>query len=313
MLDSNYIFAKHGFNAEDAARILLAHRQYLHQNKSFQHQGTHAEVSVVPAGDLLMASKCYGVIRPFNFETGKHVLDDYKQAFDDCLKLGVRAVAHSFDIEIQKSSQGHSIITLKQLFFPFGTAQDYFKGDDSRYNQAILREMVRTMLMPILQATARRPAMQEWESVVAIDSGASNFAVLPAHNTENLKVIYFDFFVPRVRLADGNVKTYWGQVLHKISEAEARYRFFTKPGILHNFLRKTVPLLHGNARKECLELLNDMLDDALQAFFPGTRVQALAQRSFTDTDYYQYQAKKVTDSFQAIQRQTSEKILNLHL
>lgn len=313
MLESNFVFAKHGFNAEDAAKILIAHRQYLAQKRPFLHRGTHAEVRVQVEGDLLMAAKSYGTIRPFDLETGRHVLADYQQSLNDFLKLGIRAVAHSFDVALQKPDQGHPTITLRQLFFPLGTAEDYLMGSDARYTQAILREIITQVLLPILHAKTQRPAMLDWESVVAIDSGANNFAILPAYNTDNLKVFYFDFFVPRVRLADGNVKTYWGQVLHKISEAEARYRFFTKPGILHNFLRKTVPLLHDNVRKDCIDLINDLLEEPLQEFFPGTRVQSLAQRSFTDNGYYQYQAKNVIESFHAAQRKTGAHSVNLPL
>ena len=311
MLQSNYVFAKHGFNAEDAARILIAHRQYIAQKKPFLHNGTHAKVCVEAVGDLLMATKSYGTLRPFTLETGRHVLADYHQAYDDFLTLGIRAVAHSFDIALQKPSQGHPTITLQQLFFPLGTAEDYFMGNDVRYTQAILRQIITSVLLPILQANSKRPAMQDWESIVAIDSGVNNFAILPAYNTDNLKVFYFDFFVPRVRLADGNVKTYWGQVLHKISEAEARYRFFTKPGILHNFLRKSVPLLQDKIREECVDLIHELLGETLQEFFPGTRVQALAQRAFTDTGYYQHQAQHVIDSFHAAHRMTPERTMHL--
>lgn len=181
---------------------------------------------------LLFVRKTFGEgERKIPFQIAGGLCDDYALHERRLRDLGIR-IAENYRLKIQRNGE-YGTITVDQLFFPHGTLTDRLR--EGVNIERVITSSIRDTLIPVL--ACQKAGISDDESWVFLDSAPKNIAPVIKPDQE-ISVFYFDFFVPRVRNLDGSIKTYNNFNFHIRPEKEMRDRFFTKPGIINNFLQK---------------------------------------------------------------------------
>lgn len=226
----------------------------------------HADIKIVTDGTtgIQFVEKTFGRKREVPGSYVSELAADYETMFTDYERIGIDHLASNYNL--QTTFQGENAeLTVEQLYFPEGTALDWMiKGDRI---PEVINSIATNCLIPVLSATDDR--IYDDQSWVFLDASLKNFAVLD--DDEEIKTFYLDFWVPRVRNESGEIKTYPDFHPHKISEDEIRQRFFSKRGILQNFIRKSVSDLndHQDSLTDFKRAISTELKVQLDTFFPG--------------------------------------------
>lgn len=280
------VIAQHDLSPEQSAVLEQAQVHRVRTGRDLHPTGTHAETRVEFTDQFgYLITKRYGSIRSLPAKLGPALASDYIVANHALLQLGIRALAKNYNLNLTVDHRGQSLISVQQLFFPFGTLDDALRRGDSVAFPA-LRTAIREILKPILIAEA--PPNSNWMVSVGLDTSLSNFLVVPPIRGAEPKVFYADFFVPRLRLPNGLVQTYPDVQLHNISEFEAQYCFLTKPGILHSFVTKALrATATGSAatRRAMLKLIAQELSGLLRKYFGGASLDDIGNMENARSPY----------------------------
>ena len=211
---------------------------------------------------------------------------DYIKYVKDLDELWLRT-AENYNL-----TQSNSIISVEQFLFPEGTALDNLSDiEDNDILDKIISDIIISFLIPILEKSSIM--LNNIESSVFFDASLKNFAILTGKNWE-IKNYYIDFFIPRIREDNWKIKEYkWN--LHKHNSDIIEYRFFFKPWIINNFIRKTyLDLKKIWAKKDFinhfLEICDKLLEKYLVSFFKDKKSIDLAKTDFNISliDYEKY-------------------------
>jgi hypothetical protein len=117
----------------------------------------------------------------------------------------------------------------------------------------VAKLLIRQFLQPLLEFD--HPSLGENIFGNPFDEDASyswfgctlqNFAAF--EDGRNLRLVYFDFFLPHLRNKDGTLKRYEDN--YRTSGTEIHeYRYCTKPGIIHNFFGGTPIIFFRSAAR----------------------------------------------------------------
>lgn len=214
----------------------------------------------------------------------------YQIHLESLRRANVSQLAQNYRVSLTENND-ISALVVEQLFFPNGTALDWVRQNFCVGN--IVEEIVVNHILPILSYPS--PTTVLTDGITSMDTKLSNFAVVPTAKAR-VKVFYFDFFPPRIRDDDGNYKTVLSPILDPVEQKSAEYRFLTKPGIIHNFIRRgyyylfsdgeaTLDKLH--AWEEFKQVANYLLAEYIDLYFPGKSVQELSGVDFCEyIDYF---------------------------
>src|SRR5258708_6792472 len=240
------------------------------------HQAHHASIETVKdeRSGLLMVRKTFGSgVRRIPFNVAGELADDYRLHAARLRQIGVR-VAQDYSLAVIRHGDD-GIIETHQLLFPQGTLLDWLKEPfEERVRETALRSTIRDTVTPVLKNN--HPTLKPWESWVFSDSAPKNVA--PLETNSGVMVFYFDLFVPRVRNKDGSVKRYDVE-LHTRPEEEMQERFFTKYGIIHNFISKMKNDLgdHIDPQRGDMDVVQRELAPFINQFFPGLSLEQIAK------------------------------------
>jgi hypothetical protein len=245
------------------------------------HMAHHAKVEITQdeSSGLFYVKKTFGEReRKIPFRVAGELADDYVVHAKRLKEIGV-SVAGNYGLRV-RNDDGLGVITVHQLLFPEGTLLDWFT-DSSRSKEQVAdatRASIRDALVPVLGFGS--DVVSDPQSWVFTDSAPKNVA--PVQDGEKLRAFYFDFFVPRVRNSNGEIKAYPGYELHTRPEEDMQKRFFTKNGILNSFLAKAhsdlidIPTLWDTFSAVSSQELNPYLDK----YFPNKTVDEVAGMNF---------------------------------
>jgi len=266
------ILATHGILCPIECFICKQHEHLMEINMA-----VHADIIVItdPTSGVQFVEKTFGRKREIPRSYAIELAADYETMFTDYDRIGIDYLALNYNI--QTTLQGENAeLTVEQLYFPEGTALDWtVKGDRI---PEVISSIATNCLIPALCATdARIPDDQIW---IFLDASLKNFAVLD--DEDEIKTFYLDFWVPRVRDESGEIKTYPDFHPHKISEDEVRQRFFSKKGILQNFIRKSYSDLnnHHDSLTSFKRAMSIELEVQLETFFRGMTLDEIAASEF---------------------------------
>jgi len=189
--------------------------------------------------------------------------NDYKIYYYDLINLGLK-IAENYNLNYDWKT-----ITVEQFLFPDWTALDNIElTKDIKVMKSIISDIVRSFLIPIFENIDEK--LRDTDSKVFFDASLKNFAILKWDSWE-YRNYYIDLFVPRIRNTNWKIKEYrWN--LHKHPSDIINYRFFSKPGILHNFIRKTYQDLvkigvDSQLLSEYIKLCGDLLWKYIKKYF----------------------------------------------
>lgn len=280
------VFAQHGLSPEQSAVLQQAQAHRVRTGGDLHPSGSHAETRIEFTDQFgYLITKRYGSIRNIPAVLGPALARDYVLANHALQQLGIQALAKNYNLKLSVDPRGNSLISVQQLFFPFGTLEDALRRGDSVAFPA-LRTAIREVLKPVLMANS--PPNSSWMVRVGLDSSLTNFLVVPPIRGAEPQVFYVDYFVPRLRLPSGLVQTYPGVQLHTVSEFEAQYCFLTKPGILHSFVSKALrATATGSAatRRAMLKLIAQELSGLLRTYFGGASLDDIGNMENARSPY----------------------------
>lgn len=251
------------------------HKQQVAATQFKPNNSKHAIVTIAEdlSSGLLFVKKTFGLKNQIPFHVAKELTNDYLTHQARLQELGIK-VAPSYEMSLSRIGE-FGLITTYQLFFPEGTLAKLM-CDSNQTDEILTKQLCQTMqdtLIPVLIHNDRK--IKDSESFVFLDSAPNNVA--PFMMRDRCVVFYFDLFVPRIRNEDGSVKEYTNFNPHIRSEAEMRKRFFTKAGILQNFLVKGKRDLVGkeHAWNQFLLIVKQELDPHIQKYFPGMSINEI--------------------------------------
>lgn len=282
-INTESIFIDHGLQGIDPK--LFTDQQRKSSRMFRPHFAYHATIDLVehPDTELLLARKRFGLgERKIPYSVALELANDYRIHQNRLTEVGVRT-ALSYALSVEEVGN-FGIITAYQLFFPENTLSDWMTNPNiptvnvSRAVEATLEDT----LIPILDHSQKGLAPdQSW---VFSDGAPKNVA--PISIDGNTRTFYVDLFVPRVRNHDGTVKEYPNYNPHIRTEKEMRRRFFTKPGVLHNFVSKARIDLKGDDLGWSLfaEVAQNRLHPYLNQYFSGQSLDEIANIRYGKID-----------------------------
>lgn len=230
-------------------------------------ESNHGDISVyMHHSGLYFVRKRFGSKRKYTPDVLRGLVEDYHTHVGDLRRVGIEHISENYNFQFS-SDASLKQIEVDQLFFPYGTGLDWLR--ENRNVPQITERIIEDFLKPILQFTDPRQP-NPFVSMAYIDSTLKNFAVLP--EGDSVRLYYFDFFVPRVRVNDGSLKSYPGYQLDLVDDTEIEYRYFTKPGILHNFLKRNFHYffsdgVNNQERQDAWNSFKDTSENLLKPYF----------------------------------------------
>lgn len=273
------VLSDHGFSNLNPETFS---KRQLHGGLEYgMHIAHHAKVEVVQDEEsgLFYVKKTFGEReRKIPFRIAGELADDYIVHARRLKDLGV-SIAGNYGLNV-RNDEGLGIITVHQLLFPEGTLLDWFADPNRSVGEVedATRASIREALIPILGFD--NDVVSDPQSWVFADNAPKNVA--PVQEGEKLRAFYFDFFVPRVRCSNGEIKVYPGFDLHTRPEEDMQKRFFTKSGILNSFLSKAKQdLIDAQTLWDTVSAVSDQeLNPYLDKYFPGKTVNEVADMNF---------------------------------
>lgn len=172
------------------------------------------------------------------------------------------------------------------MFLPYGTALDWTKQGNKVVE--ITNILINNHLLPLLTYPDEK-SKNHTNTLAYMDPTLKNFAPLSIGN--RFELYYFDFFIPRIRDDDGKLKKYPGFQLDLVEDKEIEYRFFTKPGIIHNYFRRNYHYFFSDgvvtterfyAWLTFVQISQQLLTPFIEEYFPGKSVESLVKTDFSE-------------------------------
>lgn len=253
------------------------HRQNIAVSEFQPNNSKHAIVTLVKdlSSGLLFVKKIFGLRKKIPYNVAKELAVDYLIHQTRLQNIGIK-VAPSYEITLSRIGD-FCLISLYQLFFPEKTLSETIldsKITSEMFNE-VIKSSIRDTVLPCLKYSYQN--IDESESFIFLDSAPRNVA--PLNVLGSYCVFYFDLFVPRIRNEDGMVKKYKGFNPHIRSEEEMVKRFFTKAGILQNFLvkMKRELIYEEYIWKEFSIIAEQELDQYIKRYFPNMTINEITE------------------------------------
>jgi len=314
ILVAQTVLAVHGLATHDVAGFRAIQRESISDGEleaGLLNLGAHAQVNFIEkeATRLLYVKKYFGLDIPYPATEASSLLYDSFVYADQLRGLGVNHVVRNYEpaIKVDETTQTASF-SVDQLYLPYGTVLDWLR------NNTGVEEVTRTLITDCLVPVLNQPhvaGLKETDAFVSFDTSLNNFIYIPGSG-----IFCFDFFPPRLRTEDRKVKSYGEEVdkrLDKEDPEEVYYRRFTRPGMIHNFLKRAYDRILGKDNAidpslgdEALEKVNlerlivwgmfcqiadELLGPYLQRYFPDDKDGYVHADKLARTEFKVYQGK----------------------
>jgi len=198
-------------------------------------QSVHSVLEIISrrGHKALFLKKSFGLKREISSVVLLQLAKDYFKHAQSLDYLGLGPLVKNYRLRVNLDDP-RPTMSVEQLFFPFGTARQWLENPNTL--RVLSAELFCSYLVPLIrnanpEGSADCPAF--------VDLSFKNLAVVPV-DSHTLKLHYFDFFPPRIRMGTGAIDDRGYQNFHIRTPMEIEYRFFNLIGIVHNVLNKSL-------------------------------------------------------------------------